>query len=284
VKTSSEFGQTVAKVVTWGQAQVAAAKAERQRLADPVVQAQERRRQAQLARERAEVEQIQKNLRFKAKLRRWSIRAKTGVAVAAGTATLGVIDTATLATTADNGVIPGSPGMWFVMAAISGLVGYRARVQLHNAEPPMPQILPVVPPPMLPYDAVGAAEAARLARAERQLFEMLPAVRELHPEAAESLRGTLASVQPGMYALVERLDVVRQLDVVVAPQAADAAESLRRRLDAGVEAYERLIAATAMLLAAPDPGGPASHQLSNASHELEAYAAGLTAASDAFDN
>ena len=105
MKSTNDFGQAVAKVVTWGQTQVTAARLERQRLTDPVAQAQERRRQAQLARERAVVDQVQRDLRFKARLRRWRIRAKTGVAVAAGTATLGVIDTATLATSADKGAV-----------------------------------------------------------------------------------------------------------------------------------------------------------------------------------
>lgn len=283
MKTSSEFGETVAKVVTWGQTQMAAAKAERIRRTDPVAQAQERRRLAQVERQRAAVAQAQQQVRYQSRLQRWRLRAKTGVAAAAGMATLGVIDTATLATSADNGVIPGSPGMWFVMAAVSGFVGVRARYQLQNAQPPVALPLPVVPPPVLAADAVGAVEASRLAHAERQLFEMLPAVQELHGEAADSLRATLGSVQPGMYALVERLDLVSKLDAMAAPQAAEAAEVLRRRLVAGVEAYDRLIAATALLLAAPDPGGPASDQLSRASHELEAYAAGLTAASNALD-
>lgn len=282
MNSSGDLGQTVAKVVTWGQQQVAAAKAERQRRLDPYVQAQERRAVAQSERQRLLAMQAGRQRRFQSRLKRLKVRATTGLYGAIGGASLGVVDTITLAA-GDNGVVPGSPGMWFLLAATSGLISARARTQLHNATPPEPLALPVVPPPLLNADQTGAAEAGRFARAEIQLREMLPAVDELHHEAAESVRQTLATVQPNMYALIERLDLLSRVDVVAAPQVAEAAETLRRRLAQGVSAYERLIAATAVLLAAPDPGGPASEQLTRVEQELQAYSAGLAAASEAFD-
>lgn len=282
MNSSGDLGQTVAKIVTWGQQQVASAKAERQRRLDPYVQAQQRRQVAQSERQRVLAVQASRERRFQSKLKRLRIRATTGLYGAIGGASLGAVDTVTLAT-GDNGVVPGSPGMWFVLAAASGLISARSRMQLNNATPPEPLAVPLVPPPMLNSEQTGAAEAARFARAEMQLREMLPAVDQLHPDAADSVRRTLGTVQPNMYALIERLDLLSRVDVVTAPQVAEAAETIRRRLDQGVTAYERLIAATAVLLAAPDPEGPASQQLTRVEQELQAYSAGLLAASEALD-
>lgn len=282
MNTSGDLGQTVAKVVSWGQQQVAAAKAERQRRLDPYVQAQERRQVALSERQRIQAMQVGRERRFQSRLKRLRVRATTGLYGAIGGSALGVVDTVTLAT-GDNGVVPGSPGMWFVMAAISGLISARSRMQLKTATPPEPLALPVVPPPLLHSEQTGAVEATRFARAEMQLREMLPAVDQLHPEAADSVRATLATVQPSMYGLIERLDLLSRVDVVTAPQVAEAAETIRRRLEQGVVSYERLIAATAVLLSAPDPDGPASAQLARVEQELQAYSAGLKAASDALD-
>ena len=58
-----------------------------------------------------------------------------------------------------------------------------------------------------------------------------------------------------------------------------------RRLVGALRLWQQaaLSIATATLLAAPDPRGGATQSLAIATQELEAYAAGLSAASDAFD-
>ena len=105
-------------------------------------------------------------------------------------------------------------------------------------------------------------------RAESQLHAMLPAVDALHTGAGDSLRATLNSVEPRMHGLIERLELVAGIDAIRAPQAAEAAETLRRRLGQGALAYDRLIDATATLLAAPDPAGTATDSLAIATAEL----------------
>lgn len=272
------------KAMSWGRDRMEAARADRLRRTDPI-QLAAQRRQAALA-ERARVEQAQAvaDQRFANKRRRLAVRSTTGNYVAAGALGLGTLDLATgIGQPMINGVMPGSPGFWLVTAAVSAVIGLRARLQLKNAEPPAPLQLPAIPPPVIPPGAVGAEEVADLYRAEGQLIAMIPAVDRLHPQAGLSLRDTLNSVQPTMHAVIERLDLVSNIDAMRAPQAAEAAETLRRRLAAGVASYDRLIAATATLLAAPDPAGAANDSLAIAAQDLEAYAAGLAVAADTFD-
>lgn len=283
--SGQEWGELVTRAVVWSRDRVEAAKEDRLRRTDPVYLARVRRQAALEQRARAEQAQVVASERYQAKLRRLGSRASTGAYVAAGTAGLGVVDVATGigGQVGLDGLIPASPGLWFVASAVSGLIAWRARAKLHSATPPPAIPLPAVPPPVLAPGTVGAEEAADVYRAEAQLIAMIPAVDQLHAEAGLSLRHTLHNVQPRMHALIERLELVANIDVLRAPQAAEAAETLRRRLRQGVVSYDRLIAATATLLAAPDPAGTATDSLAMAAHELEAYAAGLTAAADVFD-
>lgn len=283
---NNEPGDTVGRWLARGMEAFESARVQRAKRTDPFALA-EQRRQVAIA-QRAQVVQAQEAMdnRYRRLLSRLHARATTGMYVAAGAGGLGVIDVASIAVPGgpNDGMIPGGPGWWFLAAAVSGLVSLRARHRLTTIEPPPPLALPVVPPPLLMPGSVGAEEAAELAAAEAQLYAMIPAVDELHAEAGLGLRATVSSVQPSMYQLIERIHLVSQVDAFAAPQAADAAETLRRRLADGVRAYQQLIAATATLLAAPDPAGPAGLRLANATAELEAYAAGLGVASDTFDN
>lgn len=283
--SGQEWGELVTRVVGWSRERVEEARLERMRRTDPYYLAEQQRRVALHQRAAAQQAQEVAKQKYANKLRRLGNRATTGAYVAAGTAGLGVLDVATglgVGAGAD-GVIPASPGLWFVTAAVSGLIALRARISLRNATPPPAIALPSVPPPLLPPGTVGAEEAADLYRAESQLMAMIPAVDQLHPEAGTSLRTTMTTVPPRLHALVERLGLIANIDAFRAPQAAEAAETLRRRLNHGVASYDRLIAATATLLAAPDPAGTATDSLAMATQELEAYAAGLAAASDVFD-
>ncbi len=278
-----DSGDTIGRWLARGMEAFETARVQRARRTDPFALAEQRRQVAIAQRSQVQAAQVAMDNRYRRMVARLHTRATTGMYVAAGAGGLGVIDVATVPVQS-GGVIPGGPGWWFLAAAVSGLVSLRARYRLRTVEPPAPLALPVVPPPLLMPGSVGAEEAAELAAAEAQLYAMIPAVDELHSEAGLGLRATVSSVQPSMYQLIERIHLVAQVDAFAAPQAADAAEVLRRRLADGVKAYQQLIAATATLLAAPDPAGPASLRLANATAELEAYAAGLGAASDAFDN
>ncbi|MCB9411375.1 MAG: hypothetical protein H6525_00755 [Actinobacteria bacterium] len=279
-----EWGEIVTKAMSWGRDRMEAARVDRVRRNDPVYLATQRRQAALAERERVAAAQTVADQRYANRRRRLSVRAATGNYVAAGAVGLGTLDLVTgIGQPMVNGVIPASPGLWFVSAAVAALIGIRARLQLRNTTPPPRLALPPVPPPVIPAGSVGAEEAADVYRAEAQLIAMIPVVDRLLPQAGLSLRDTLATVQPTMHALIERLELVSNIDAMRAPQAAEAAETLRRRLAHGVVAYDRLIAATATLLAAPDPAGAATESLAMASNELEAYAAGLVAASDAFD-
>ena len=280
--SSNDVGDSLSRWINRGLEAVESARLERQRRNDPVEMARARRNAALAERARMERAEVERGQRYSDWLRRLRVRATSGTYVALGAAGLGVIDVATLGVTPD-GVIPAGPGLWFLASAVSGLIAVRAKAQLRTAEPPAPLPLPPVPAPVLPAGAVGAEEALALARAEHQLAAMIPAVWQLHEEAGRDLQDTMASVQPRMVRLIERLELVSTVDPLAAPQAAQAAETLRRRLAEGVRAYEHLIAATSTLLAAPDPTGHASESLEAATQNLEAYAAGLSAASDVFD-
>jgi hypothetical protein len=249
---------------------------------DPVLRAREQRQLALAQRAATQQTNAVMAQRYDRRLQRARTRSTTGAYVAASAAGLGTLDAVT-AVAAGSGIVPGAPGLWLVAAAVAGFASVRARATLRDAQPPAPLPLPPLPPPVLPPGAVGAQEALDLARAEAQLYAMVPAVDHLHLGAGDTLRETLAAVQPRMHSLLERLELVSGIDAVRAPQAAEAAETLRRRLVAGIRAYNDLIAATATLLAAPEPAGPASDHLAAAARDLEAYAAGLAAASDVFD-
>ncbi len=260
------------------------ARLERERRNDPVYVARQQRAQALQARAQAQQADITRQRSFDLTLVRLRRRSVTATYAAASMAGLGVVDIATgLGAPGANGAIPMSPGAWFIAAAVAGFVAVRSRTRAATAQRPAPIALPPVPAPVLPPGTTGAEEAARLAQAEYQLQTMIPAVAQLHSEAARDLQATIATVQPTTHALVERLELVAGIDAFAAPQAAEAAEALRRRLADGVRAYEQLIAATASLLAAPDPQGPASAMLDSAATNLEAYAAGLSTAAEVFD-
>lgn len=272
------------RAMLWGRDRMEEARLDRSRRADPVAMAAQQRQYALAQRAQAEAAQNFATQRYQSKLTRAASRARTGGYLAAGAAGLGLVDVVTgIGAPGLDGVVPAGPGMWFVAAAVSGFIALRARAKVRHPAPPPQVPLPAVPPPLLAPGTVGAEECAEVLRAESQLHAMLPAVDALHTGAGDSLRATLNSVEPRMHGLIERLELVAGIDAIRAPQAAEAAETLRRRLGQGALAYDRLIDATATLLAAPDPAGTATDSLAIATAELEAYAAGLGAASDVFD-
>lgn len=214
-------------------------------------------------------------------------QATAGTAVAGVAGTVGAIDVVTEAVTSQAGVY-GPSWMWLGGAVIGGVTAFAARRRLRETKPPAPLTLPLPPPAPLPPTARGAAESARLSALRVQLAQVVPAVARLHPGAAEELLRADSDAAPAMNALVERLAVLHRIEQDMpgsqpAVAAGAAGEEVRVRLASGVTTYERLLAASATLLAAPDPGRSADEVLGPAVDGLTAYAHGLTRSAQAFD-
>lgn len=171
--------------------------------------------------------------------------------------------------------------------AVGGAAALSARHALHEAVPPPEPRLPLPPPPPLRPGARGQVESAQLAQLRIQLAQVVPLVERLHPGAAEELRRADAEAAPPLGALVERLAVLDRMErdmhgTQAAAAAAAAAEQIRSRLAAGCATYERLLAAAATLLAAPDPVRSTDEVLAPALEAMSAYASGLAASAEAF--
>jgi hypothetical protein len=205
----------------------------------------------------------------------------TLTAVSGATAVLGVIDLASGAANA----LPGSPALWLIVSALSGVSAVRKRYVLTNAVAPEPPTLASsYAANDIRRDAIGWAEAQGLAAVRRQLVAMVPAVAALHPEAGKELTDADDEAAPALAAQVTRLAVLDQVrrdlpDSQAAVAAADSAEQVRARLAEGVAVYDRLLAAASTMLASPDLGRSSLDVLGPASDALTAYAAGLRTAS-----
>ncbi len=207
-----------------------------------------------------------------------------GVAVAGVAGTLGVLDIVIESTTAAAGVY-GPAWIWIALAAGGGItaaVARRKRAQL----PPAPRVdavalLPVVVPP----DAIGAEQSQKLTSLRLQLAHVIPAIERLHPGAASDLRRADLEAAPQLHALVDRLVVLHGIRVEMAGTQAEAAATsaaveVRERLATGCATYERLIAASATMLAAPDVTRGTDEVLAPALEGLTAYTHGLQRAAN----
>jgi hypothetical protein len=167
----------------------------------------------------------------------------------------------------------------FGWLATSSLVRLRTRRPPAQPDPPLPAV------PRLTRAAVGAGEVERLARAERRLAEVAPAIERLHPGAAVELRAAAQEATPLLHQQAHRLAVLHGVrsDLAGSPAgaAADAAaRDVADRLDRGVTAYEGLLAAAATLLGAPDVARDVDDVLAPAVQALQSYAHGLTVSAE----
>lgn len=204
----------------------------------------------------------------------------TGGTIVAGVAgTLGALDIVIESTTAAAGVY-GPAWMWVALATAGGATALVARRRRRNLPPP-PRIDAVVTPvTSLSSDAIGAQQAQQLTSLRLQLAQVIPAIDRLHPGAAEELRRADAEAATQLHALVERLAVLdsirREMPGTTAESAATiAAHEVRDRLATGCATYERLIAASATMLAAPDVARGTDEVLGPALDGLAAYTHGL---------
>ena len=207
--------------------------------------------------------------------------AKAGaVAGGAGTAVLGLSTVASA----------GSPGQMVFLGGLTAgtaALGWRARRRAKDLEahPPVPQ-LPPLPPARLRSGARGADQADRVANALLHLYDLVPNVGRLYPQAGQELWRAVSDVEPLLRGQVERLASLDRIEwEMPGSRAADAAiaagTEITGRLRAGADALEDLIAAAARMLAAPDIGDGVPDALAPAIDSLDAFAHGLNAANAA---
>ena len=207
--------------------------------------------------------------------------AKAGVvAGGAGTAVLGLSTVASA----------GSPGQMLFLGGLTAgtaALGWRARRRAKDLEahPPVPQ-LPPLPPARLRPGARGADQADRVANALLHLYDLVPNVGRLYPQAGQELWRAVSDVEPLLRGQVERLASLDRIEwEMPGSRAADAAiaagTEITSRVRAGADALEDLIAAAARMLAAPDIGDGVPDALAPAIDSLDAFAHGLHAANAA---
>lgn len=215
---------------------------------------------------------------------RLQAQVTAGTAVAGVAGTIGVIDVIAEAATSQAAVY-GPSWIWIgtaVAGAVVAIVSRRARATM----PPEPAFaVPPPPPAPVPRQAIGAEQAQRLTSLRLQLSQVIPAMARLHPGAAEELRRADAEAAWPLHGLVERLGVLdrirREMPGTQAEAAATAAAvEVRDRLAAGCGTYERLLAASATLLAAPDIARSTDEVLVPALEGLTAYTHGLQRAAN----
>ena len=145
--------------------------------------------------------------------------AKAGVvAGGAGTAVLGLSTVASA----------GSPGQMLFLGGLTAgtaALGWRARRRAKDLEahPPVPQ-LPPLPPARLRPGARGADQADRVANALLHLYDLVPNVGRLYPQAGQELWRAVSDVEPLLRGQVERLASLDRIEwEMPGSRAADAA-------------------------------------------------------------
>ena len=217
--------------------------------------------------------------RHRRRQRRLQTQVTAGTAVAGVAGTVGAIDVIAEATTSQAAVY-GPSWMWIGTAVIGAVVAIASR-RAQSALPPEPRLaVPPPPPATVPSSAIGAAESQRLNALRLQLAQVIPAMEQLHAGAADELRQADAEAAPPLHGLVDRLAVLdrirREMPGTQAEAAATvAAVDVRDRLAAGCGTYERLLAASATMLAAPDIARSTDEVLGPALQAMTAYTHGL---------
>jgi hypothetical protein len=244
--------------------------------------AQARALQAEHGRQLAEQQRALR--RHQRRVRRLDNEVTGGIAVAGVAGTLGVLDIVIESTSASAGVY-GPAWIWVALAAGGGVLATVAR-RRRGQLPPAPRVDAVpLPPAAVPADAIGAEQAQRLTALRLQLSQVIPAIDRLHPDAGADLRRADLEAAPQLHALVDRLVVLHGIRMEMAGTEAEAAATsaaveVRERLATGCTTYERLIAASATLLAAPDIARGTDEVLTPALEGLAAYAHGLKRAAN----
>ena len=226
-------------------------------------------------------------VRYDAEVRQYKGRltgAKLGTF--AGAAGAGLMGIAAIQAAAPPG--SGIEGVYVAaLAAGSGWLGWRARRRAKQLEahPPVPQ-LPPLPPARMRTGARGAEQADRVANALMHLYDLVPNVGRLYPQAGQELWRAVSDVEPLLRGQVERLSSLDRIEVEMpgssaARAAVQAGATVTARLREGADALEELTTAAVRMLAAPDVGDGVADTLAPAILGLEAYTHGLNAANAA---
>ena len=222
-------------------------------------------------------------VRYDAEVRRHQgrIAGAKAAAIAGGS---GVAVSAVVATQAQRPVEFLIMGL---LGAASGVFGWRSRGRAKDLEAhaPVPQ-LPPLPPARMRAGARGADQADRVANALMHLYDLVPNVGRLYPQAGQELWRAVSDVEPLLRGQVERLSSLDRIESempgsAAARAAVQAGSTVTARLKEGADALEELTAAAVRMLAAPDVGDGVADTLAPAILGLEAYTHGLNAANAA---
>lgn len=241
-------------------------------------------RQLQAEHDRALAHQQREVYRYRRRSTNLQTQVTAGTAVAGVAGTIGAIDVIVEATTSQAGVY-GPSWLWIGSAIAGAVVAITARRRRAHL-PPEPRIsVPPAPPATVPPNAIGADESRRLTALRLQLAQVIPAIERLHPGAADELRRADVEAAPPLHALIDRLAVLdrirREMPGSQAEAAATAAAvEVRDRLGTGCGTYERLLAASATMLAAPDIARSTEDVLGPALQAMAAYTHGLQRSAD----
>jgi hypothetical protein len=211
------------------------------------------------------------------RLQRMKSRQTVWTAGAAGASVMGVV----------GAVTPQPSLLWFTVAGVSGMFAFLTKEKREHLQAPAMPELPALPIEPLPAGTPGADEVARWSRAAHRWDDLLPLVDQMHPDAGQQLRRSLAEVDPALRALVERLGTLYRTaqqmpGTSAAASAHHASIEVAARLRDGVEAYEGLVAAAAELIAAPDLNQSVVEIVGPAVLEVQAYTGGLRKAAGTF--
>ena len=192
---------------------------------------------------------------------------------------------AAAAASVDSGAL--GAAAFAALAVGSGFLGWQARRHGKDLEahPPVPQ-LPPLPPARMRTGARGADQADRVANALMHLYDLVPNVGRLYPQAGQELWRAVSDVEPLLRGQVERLASLDRVEVempgsTAARAAVQAGSTVTARLREGADALEELTAAAVRMLAAPEIGDGVADTLAPAILGLEAYTHGLNAANAA---
>jgi hypothetical protein len=158
-----------------------------------------------------------------------------------------------------------------------------ARRRARRLPVPQPPLAPPAPPRPLPVGVTGAPDSVELHRVRLQLASLMPAIADLHPDAARELRRADFEAAPALAGLVERLGLLHRVSVEMAGTRAEAtarasALAVSGRLGQGVAMYAELLEAALKLVSAPDPRRAPTAALQTSVQELTAYTEGLRVA------
>ncbi|MCP9624086.1 hypothetical protein FOH10_20025 [Nocardia otitidiscaviarum] len=224
----------------------------------------------------------ERELRKRRRVRRRSLRLGT----ASGVTTIGTIGLVLISAPAWAVVVVGGGAVALVTGAA---VTTKRYLQIRNDPLPPAAFQPRRLPPVR---SAARAAIARLVRAERAMHGLGNQIARSGRLPADDLADTLETAGSGaaaLHALAADMVAMERAASALSPTNSPVAEHIRiaaGRLDAGVAEYERIVAATAQVLAVPESAaladdlGWAMVDLRDAADRLDGWAQALTDLAD----